>query len=157
MRNPDAIIRIKANVIYCLSWSFMQMMTMIRMLLIVNSHVWVKLLKLLMSVDNDNGDVSWMWVQSQDIVLFYHFLTFVNLSVINPHRVSLLCCWHYQLAVTFHNGRVEIIFKAIKSRFILLFELLCQHLMKSRRESWSVQLMHALFKHFKTSKYLVSV
>ena len=42
----------------------------------------------------------------------------MNLRIINPHRVSLLCWWHYQLAVTFNNERVNIIFEAIKFTFI---------------------------------------
>ena len=67
-----------------------------------------------------------------------NFLLFVNLRIINPHRVSLLCWWHYQLAVTFNNERVNIIFEAVKSSFISPREILVQHLMKSRSESLCV-------------------
>ena len=98
-------------------------------------------------------------MKANDILLFYiadggikHFLP--SKQIVNPHRVSLLCCrWHYQLVATFNNERVNIIvFETISP-----WKMILQHLINPRI---SVQLVHyagLVSTYFKTSKYLVLV
>ena len=98
-------------------------------------------------------------MKANDILLFYiadggikHFLPFKQ--IVNPHRISLLCCrWHYQLVATFNNERVNInVFETISP-----WKMILQHLINPRI---SVQLVHyagLVWTYFKTSKYLVLV